>query len=112
MVAHARQQGIYTATSTNAHFLDEEKAEATVRSGSRARSSRWTAPPRTPIPQYRREGHLDQAIAGTERIVKWKRKLRSRTPHVVFQFLVVRPNEHQVPEARQLARRLGWTPSG
>ena len=107
MVAHARQQGIYTATSTNAHFLDEEKAEATVRSGLSRLIISLDGTTQDTYSQYRREGHLDQVIAGTERIVKWKRKLRSRTPHVVFQFLVVRPNEHQVPEARQLARRLG-----
>ena len=107
MVAHARQRGIYTATSTNAHFLDEEKAEATVRSGLSRLIISLDGTTQDTYSQYRREGHLDQVIAGTERIVKWKRKLRSRTPHVVFQFLVVRPNEHQVPEARQLARRLG-----
>ena len=107
MVAHARQRGIYTATSTNAHFLDEEKAEATVRSGLSRLIISLDGTTQDTYAQYRREGHLDQVIAGTERIVKWKRKLRSRTPHVVFQFLVVRPNEHQVPEARQLARRLG-----
>jgi len=39
--------------------------------------------------------------------VKWKTKLKSLSPHVVFQFLVVKPNEHQIPEARALARRIG-----
>ena len=46
-------------------------------------------------------------IEGAERVVKWKRLLKSRTPHVVFQFLVVKPNEHQIPAARALAKRIG-----
>ena len=46
-------------------------------------------------------------IEGAERIVKWKKKLKSLTPHVVFQFLVVKPNEHQIPEARTLAKKIG-----
>jgi hypothetical protein len=43
---------------------------------------------------------------------QWKRKLGSRTPHVVFQFLVVKPNEHQIPEARKLAKDLAWMSFG
>jgi radical SAM protein with 4Fe4S-binding SPASM domain len=33
--------------------------------------------------------------------------LKSKTPLVVFQFLVVRPNEHQVDDVRQLAKDTG-----
>ncbi|TAF48603.1 MAG: radical SAM protein, partial [Sphingobacteriia bacterium] len=33
MVQHAHQKGIYTATSTNAHYLTDEKAKQTVESG-------------------------------------------------------------------------------
>src|SRR5690606_27742446 len=56
---------------------------------------------------YRREGSLAKVIEGAERVVAWKKKLKSLTPHVVFQFLVVKPNEHQIPEARQLAKKIG-----
>ncbi|HEY8399479.1 MAG TPA: SPASM domain-containing protein, partial [Flavihumibacter sp.] len=31
----------------------------------------------------------------------------SRTPFIVFQFLVVRPNEHQIEEAKELAAAIG-----
>ena len=33
MVAHASGLGIYTATSTNAHFLNDENAKKTIESG-------------------------------------------------------------------------------
>jgi radical SAM protein with 4Fe4S-binding SPASM domain len=33
--------------------------------------------------------------------------VRSQTPHVVFQFLVVAPNEHQIPDVFKLANELG-----
>ncbi|WP_163363969.1 radical SAM protein, partial [Klebsiella aerogenes] len=33
MVAYAHKKGIYTATSTNAHYLTDEKAKKTVESG-------------------------------------------------------------------------------
>ncbi len=46
-------------------------------------------------------------IEGTKNILAWRKKLKSKTPHVIFQFLVVKPNEHQIPEVYKLARELG-----
>jgi radical SAM protein with 4Fe4S-binding SPASM domain len=107
MVAMASSKGLYTNTSTNAHFLTEEKAEATVRSGLSRLIISLDGTDQDTYAAYRREGELAKVIEGARRIVEWKRRLKSLTPHVVFQFLVVRPNEHQIPEARALARRIG-----
>jgi len=107
MVSLASRKGLYTNTSTNAHFLTEEKAEATVRSGLSRLIISLDGTDQTTYSAYRREGELAKVIEGAERIVKWKRKLKSLTPQVVFQFLVVKPNEHQIPEARALAKKIG-----
>lgn len=107
MVRHANDRGIYTITSTNAHFLDDERAERTVRSGLSRLIISIDGTDQQTYSAYRREGSLDKVIAGSERIVKWKRRLKSLTPHLIFQFLVVRPNEHQIPEVKALARRIG-----
>ncbi len=107
MVRIANDRGLYTNTSTNAHFLTEEKAEATVRSGLSRLIISLDGTDQETYSAYRREGELAKVIEGAERIVKWKKKLKSLTPHVVFQFLVVKPNEHQIPEARTLAKRIG-----
>lgn len=107
MVSLASRKGLYTNTSTNAHFLTEEKAEATVRSGLSRLIISLDGTDQTTYSAYRREGELAKVIEGAEHIVKWKKKLKSLTPHVVFQFLVVKPNEHQIPEARVLAKKIG-----
>ena len=107
MVAHASERGVYTATSTNAHFITEEVAERTVRSGLSRLIISLDGTDQAFYEAYRKEGTLSKVLAGAERIVKWKRLLKSRTPHVVFQFLVVKPNEHQIPTARTLAKRIG-----
>jgi radical SAM protein with 4Fe4S-binding SPASM domain len=57
--------------------------------------------------QYRVGGRLEKVIAGAREVVEWKRRLGSRTPFIVFQFLVVRPNEHQIEEVRRLGREVG-----
>jgi radical SAM protein with 4Fe4S-binding SPASM domain len=55
---------------------------------------------------YRVGGSLEKVIEGTQNVVNWKKKLKSKTPHIVFQFLVVKPNEHQVPEIYKLAKEM------
>ena len=107
MVRYASGKGIYTSTSTNAHFLDEKNAEAAVRSGLSRLIISLDGTDQSTYEAYRKEGTLSKVIEGAERIVKWKKKLKSLSPHVVFQFLVVKPNEHQIPDARALAKRIG-----
>ncbi|HQZ41752.1 MAG TPA: radical SAM protein, partial [Flavobacteriales bacterium] len=107
MVGIANSKGLYTNTSTNAHFLTEEKAEATVRSGLSRLIISLDGTDQETYSAYRKEGELAKVIEGAERVVKWKKKLKSLTPHIVFQFLVVKPNEHQIGEARALAKKIG-----
>jgi radical SAM protein with 4Fe4S-binding SPASM domain len=57
--------------------------------------------------QYRREGNIDKVIEGARNIVKWKRELKSKKPFVFFQFLVVKPNEHQIEDVKKLAAEVG-----
>ena len=107
MVGIANSKGLYTNTSTNAHFLTEEKAEATVRSGLSRLIISLDGTDQETYSAYRKEGELAKVLEGAERVVKWKKKLKSLTPHIVFQFLVVKPNEHQIGEARALAKKIG-----
>jgi radical SAM protein with 4Fe4S-binding SPASM domain len=46
-------------------------------------------------------------LEGAGNIVKWKKELKSRTPFIIFQFLVVRHNEHQIEEVKKLAKQIG-----
>lgn len=107
MVRHAGDKGIYTITSTNGHFLNDANAEQTVRSGLNRLIISIDGTTQDVYEQYRKEGNLEVVLQGVRNIVKWKRKLKASTPHIVLQFLVVRPNEHQIPEIRQLAEELG-----
>jgi radical SAM protein with 4Fe4S-binding SPASM domain len=107
MVRYASQKEIYTATSTNAHYLTEEAAKKTVESGLDRLIISIDGTTQDVYQQYRVGGKLDKVIAGAKNIVKWKKELKSKTPFVVFQFLVVKPNEHQLEEVKQLAWEIG-----
>jgi radical SAM protein with 4Fe4S-binding SPASM domain len=107
MVKYAAQKKIYTATSTNAHYLTEEKAKQTVESGLDRLIISIDGTTQDVYQQYRVGGNLEKVIAGAKNIVKWKKELNSKKPFVVFQFLVVKPNEHQLEEVKQLAKEVG-----
>ena len=107
MVKHASSKKIYTATSTNAHYLTEENARKTVESGLDRLIISIDGTTQETYQQYRVGGQLNKVLQGAANIVKWKKELRSKTPFVIFQFLVVRHNEHQVEEVKQLAKEIG-----
>jgi radical SAM protein with 4Fe4S-binding SPASM domain len=107
MVKYASSRKIYTATSTNAHYLTDEHARKTVESGLDRLIISIDGTTQDVYKQYRVGGNLEKVIEGTRNIVKWRRELKSKTPFIFFQFLVVKPNEHQIEEIKQLAKELG-----
>ena len=106
LVQYASQKGIYTATSTNGHFLNDDMAKKTVESGLDRLIVSIDGTTQVTYQSYRIGGKLEKVLAGTRNVVKWKKALKSTTPHVIFQFLVVKPNEHQIQEVKKLAKDL------
>ena len=107
MVKYASGKGLYTATSTNAHYLTDEAARKTVESGLDRLIISIDGTTQDVYRQYRIGGDINKVIEGAKNIVKWKKKLNSKTPFVFFQFLVVKPNEHQVEEIKKLSAEIG-----
>ena len=107
MVQYASSKKIYTATSTNAHYLSERNARRTVESGLDRLIISIDGTTQETYQQYRVGGNLQKVLEGAANIVKWKKELKSKTPFIIFQFLVVRHNEHQIEEVKQLAEQVG-----
>lgn len=107
MVKYAHDKGIYTATSTNAHYLTDEKAKKTVESGLDRLIISIDGTTQDVYQSYRVGGKLEKVIEGAKNIVKWKKELNSKTPFIFFQFLVVKPNEHQIEDIKKLGKEIG-----
>jgi radical SAM protein with 4Fe4S-binding SPASM domain len=103
----ANTRGIYTSTSTNAHFIDEELARKIVESKLDQLIISLDGVTQTVYEKYRINGNLEAVLRGTKNIIQAKRNIQSKLPHVVFQFLVVSHNEHQIEEAKSLASEMG-----
>jgi radical SAM protein with 4Fe4S-binding SPASM domain len=107
MVKYASEKNIYTATSTNAHYLTDENCKKTVESGLKRMIISIDGTTQDTYSSYRIGGNLDKVLEGARRMVAWKRKLNSPTPVILFQFLVVKPNEHQIEDVLRLGRETG-----
>jgi len=107
MVKYASTRKIYTATSTNAHYLTDKNSKQTIESGLDRLIISIDGTTQETYQQYRVGGNLEKVIEGARNIVKWKRELKSKTPFVVFQFLVVKHNEHQIEDVKNLAKEIG-----
>lgn len=107
MVKYASSKRIYTATSTNAHYLSDETAKKTVESGLDRLIISIDGTTQDVYEQYRVGGQLEKVLEGAKNIMKWKKELKSKTPFVFFQFLVVKPNEHQIEDIKRLAKLVG-----
>jgi len=107
-IRHASRLNFFTSSSTNGHFLNAEAAEAIVDSGLDMLTISIDGTDQETYERYRVGGKLQKALEGAEHLVNAKRKRRSRTPHVIFQFILFRHNVHQMEEARSLAAKIGF----
>ena len=107
LVKKASDRNIYSATSTNAHFLTPKIARKTVESGLDRLIISIDGTTQEVYEQYRKGGTLSKVLEGTKNIVEARKELGSQTPHLIFQFLVVKPNQHQIAEVKELAKEMG-----
>lgn len=107
MVSYASEKGMYTATSTNAHYLTKKKSEETVKSGLSRIIISIDGTTQEVYEQYRKRGKLEKVLEGTKNLIEVRKRLKSSTPHIIFQFLVVKPNEHQIEDVVKLGNELG-----
>lgn len=107
LVKLANDKGIFTSTSTNGHFLSKDNALKTVESGLDKLIISLDGTTQETYESYRINGSLEKVVEGTRNIINAKKELNSKSPLVVFQFLVVKPNEHQIDAAKSLAEEIG-----
>lgn len=107
LIIEAKKHRVFTATSTNAHFIDNTNAENVVRSGLDQLIISVDGVSQEVYEQYRVHGDLEKVWTATKALVEAKNRLKSSTPHLIFQCLAVKPNEAQIPEIFAKAKEFG-----
>jgi radical SAM protein with 4Fe4S-binding SPASM domain len=103
IVNYAFQKKMYTATSSNAHYFNKENAENVIKSGLDRLIISIDGIDQETYSKYRIGGSIDKVIKGTQALVEAKKNLKSKTPHIIWQFIVFRHNEHQLEDIKKMA---------
>jgi len=103
-IAHSHK--LYTASSTNAQLLNDEMARYIVESGLNKLIISIDGTTQEVYEKYRVGGNLLKTLNGTKALIDWKKKINSCKPYLELQFLVLKHNEHQIPEIKKIATEL------
>jgi radical SAM protein with 4Fe4S-binding SPASM domain len=107
LIKQAKQHKIYTATSTNAHFINQQKAAEIVASGLDRLIISIDGLTQETYEQYRVNGKLEKVLEATNHLITAKRERKSKTPYLIFQLLAVSANEHEIPQIHELGKTMG-----
>lgn len=106
MISYANERNVFTMTSTNGHFLTEENSQKIVRSKLNKLIISIDGTTQEVYEKYRKGGSLNTVLDGIKNLVEEKEKQKSKFPFIELQFLVLKSNEHQIYETKQLAKDL------
>jgi radical SAM protein with 4Fe4S-binding SPASM domain len=103
----AKQQRIYVTTSTNGHFLfDKDFVQKLVKSGLDTIIISLDGVDQESYGKYRKGGNFQQVIDGIKNLINIRNDCNFKTPKVLVQCLVMKHNEHQLDQMKQLADEL------
>lgn len=105
-VRYAKDKGLYVTTSSNAHYFDEKLAEEVVASGLDSMIISLDGVTQESYQHYRRGGDLKTVLEGIRNLVAAREKMKSHTPYLLLQFLVMKHNEREIEQMKELAGEL------
>ncbi len=105
-IQFSNEHQIYTASSTNAQFIDDEMAKKIIESGLNKLIVSLDGSTQEVYEKYRIGGSFSKAKDCISFLVKWKKSFNSSSPFIELQFLVLKHNEHQIREIKKLSKNL------
>jgi radical SAM protein with 4Fe4S-binding SPASM domain len=107
MIAYAKSKGLAIRLSTNLYAMSYEDLERTVDSGlDHIRVSLDGTNEETYV-KYRVGGHFQQVFNNIKTLIEIRNRQQRSFPVIEWQFLVMRHNEHEIPEVSKFAEELG-----
>ena len=107
LVRYAHDNGIYTATSTNGHFLTKENAQETIVSGLDRVIVSLDGLDQETYSKYRVSGNVEKVKNGLKNLVEAKKENHSKTPYIILQFIAFAHNQHQIEAVKAYGKELG-----
>lgn len=105
MCAYAKEKNLYLLVSTNANILPE--SDDIVKSGIDRLIISADGATQETYNQYRINGQLEVVIDNVKKIVASKERLKSRLPQIIWQFIVMKHNEHEIKAIKNITSDIG-----
>jgi radical SAM protein with 4Fe4S-binding SPASM domain len=99
-----KKNKIYLIISTNGHFFEnKEFTENLVKLGPDELIISLDGATEETYKIYRKNGNFSKVLNGIENLVRIKEELRSKTPEIIIQFVVMKHNEHEIELIKKIA---------
>ena len=106
LVKYANDQKVFTATSTNAHYLSEQNVGKTLDSGLKQLIVSMDGITQEVYQDYRIGGSLSKVQEGLKLLIEKRAERKQLYPRVILQFLVTGKNEHQLNQLKSWASEM------
>ena len=107
MIEYAHKNNIRTRISSNLNFFEDDFSTKLVESGLDILIISLDGTEQKTYKTYRRGGDFKKVMANIKRIADEKKRQKSKTPYLVWQFLVMKQNENEIPKVYEMAKELG-----
>lgn len=107
LVKYADGKGIFTSTSTNAHYFTKKNVSEILNSGLKRLIISMDGISQEIYEKYRIGGSLEKVQKGLTLLLEERTKQGNQFPRIVLQFLVTGQNEHQIPSLKIWAKKIG-----
>jgi len=107
MIKYARENNIYVTANTNGHFIKTDNdAENIINSGLNAIIFSIDGATEDTYKVYRSGGDFSTVINGIKKLTKAKQKIKSISPKVYLQFIVMKHNQNEIEQIKSLGKSL------
>jgi len=105
LISYASAKKVYSITSSNGHFFTSENANKVLKSGLNKLIISMDGTTQDIYEKYRVGGSLEKVLSGLKLIIEERKQAKLKLPKLVLQFLVTAENEHQINDAKKLAKK-------
>jgi radical SAM protein with 4Fe4S-binding SPASM domain len=107
MISVARKNRIYTAVSTNGHFLNIQNSKKIIDSGLDRLIICIDGITQHEYEVYRKNGNLKRIITGIKTLLNYKKELKSGKPFIMIQALIMQHNQYKIKQMKKYFQALG-----
>lgn len=105
IVRYASAKGLYTMTSTNGSL--PMNLQEIIKSGLKRIIFSLDGTNAASYEKYRVGGDFELVMSNMRALAEAKESMKSKTPHIVWQFILMSHNEDEAAEAKRMAHKLG-----